>query len=187
MQPLDVLARYYTNSKISTHSHQRSSKIRRDCSTFRTNLVEIQAGRSTRLRPLPPRPRPQLPHGTVVNLPAAQPTLPYKYPLRPTTPPFNLYGMNWNGGVLNVGSSGQKWPPSPETFSQSTCAYGAAYSRNRSSQSTVGNAALALYIGRRIISPPYRSDRGPRYREGHYLYVLETSCYDQKNTESLVR
>ena len=44
---------------------------------------------------------------------------------------------------LNVGSPGQEWPLSPDTFSQSTCAYDAPYS-----QSTVGNS----------VSPPWNAE-----------------------------
>ena len=87
-------------------------------------------------------------------------------------------------GSPDDGSSGHEWPLLRAASSQSTRGYGAAY------QSSVGSSALPPWdvetsadCGRSVL----RSDRGPRYREGHYSYTPKPSSYSQSNTESLAR
>ena len=117
-------------------------------------------------------------------------------------------------GSPTVASSGQEWPPSPETLSQSPHAFDAAYSETGSCNSAVGyptqspwddessvkHAVHSSHPTLQQIQPGYPNNRfltteyspwnaegSNRHREGHYPNGTETSYYDQKNTESIVR
>ncbi|KAM0804760.1 hypothetical protein BDR22DRAFT_547621 [Usnea florida] len=114
-------------------------------------------------------------------------------------------------GSPTVASSGQEWPPSPEALSQSPYA---AYSETGSCNFAVGystpspwdagsSAKHAVHSSHPMLQQiqpsnpnngfltteysPWDAEASNRRREGHYPNVPETSYYDQKNTESVVR
>ena len=93
-------------------------------------------------------------------------------------------------GSLNVGSSGQEWPLSPESSSQCTHALGPAYSRDVPYYSMVGSSAPSPWDVESSSKPwslRPQSNRGNCHRGGNYSNVPQTSHYDQKHTESIVR
>ena len=93
-------------------------------------------------------------------------------------------------GNLNDGFSPQERSKSREKSSQWTCAYGTAYSSTHPYYSTVGDSVPSPWdaaSSANLRTSVLRSGQGNRHREGYYLYVPETSYYDQKNTESIIR
>ena len=93
-------------------------------------------------------------------------------------------------GNLNGGFSPQERSLSRESSSQSTCAYGTAYSRTKPYYSTVGDSVPSPWdaVSSAIPGGPVlQSGQGNPHRGGHYPYAPESSYYDQKHTESIVR
>ena len=92
-------------------------------------------------------------------------------------------------GNPNDEFSPQGRPPSRETSSQSTCAYG-TYSRANPYYYTVGNSVPSPWDAESSANPGrsvIKSRQGNRHREGHYSYIPEPLYHDQKNTQAVIR